>query len=218
MTTVAVIQARMSSSRFPGKQLAPLAGKPMIRHTLNACIKAACLDEIIVATSDQASDDPLYDYLGGDRCYRGSLSDPLERMYEAARKCNASRVVRVTADCPLVDYRLIQKAVATSSSLSYWGMTNSPDGTDVEIFPMGMLRDANLYASVKDRIHTTTWIRRKATWKTSVEGDPRYRSVHYSVNTVDDLKICERLIAKCGEHARWQDHVSAYRRIHAKSA
>lgn len=222
MTTVAVIQARMGSSRFPGKHLAPLAGKPMILHVINACNKSRRLDKVVVAISNHQSDDPLYHYLksvctNGCVWYRGSLTDPLERTYEAAREHGADVVVRITADCPLVDYRLIDSVLINKLGDVYRGQTNSPDGSDVEAFDFTALHLANLKASVREREHTTTWIRNQAKRglfkATSVEGDERYNDVHYSVNTVEDLNLCEQILAITGENARWEDHVEAYRKL-----
>jgi spore coat polysaccharide biosynthesis protein SpsF len=214
VTTVAVIQARLQSSRFPGKHLAPLAGKPMILHVIRACQRAQRVDKVIVAMSDHMTCDPLYQYIKNHTqvgFYRGSLSNPLERTYEAARGAEATTVVRITADCPLVDYRLIDQVVGFLDG-NYNGLTNSPDGTDVEAFTFNVLEFAQMQATTAEREHTTTFIRKLAGSR-SVESHPDYADVHYSVNTVEDLHLCERLYAMCGEGARWQDHVDAYRKI-----
>ncbi len=219
MKTVAIIQARMSSSRFPGKHLAPLAGKPMILHVIRACLKAHKIDHVVVAMSDQMSDDPLYQYVKHHApvsFYRGSLSNPLERTYEAARQLQAEVVVRITADCPLVDYRVIDRVVAAlgDRDFRYFGVTNSPDGTDAEAFTFEALESAQNGASTAEREHTTTCIR-KVNANAGDHDDQRFSDVHYSVNTVCDLQLCEAMLLMCGEGARWQDHVEAYRKIKA---
>jgi spore coat polysaccharide biosynthesis protein SpsF len=190
----------------------------MILHAIRACNKAETVDKVVVATSDHPSDDPLYEYLRGvytEGCawYRGSLTNVLERTYEAAKQEGASHVVRITADCPLVDYRNIDRIHdAYRQNGVYYGFTNSPDGNDVEVFSMEVLGKALLYASTDEREHTTTFIRKQQFAKSN-ESDPKYSDVHYSVNTVEDLKLCEQILAITGEGARWQDHVEAYRKI-----
>lgn len=232
MTTVAIIQARMSSSRFPGKHLAPLAGKPMIDHVVSAVERTGT--QFVIATSNDRSDDPLAAYCESRAwdCFRGSLNNPLERTHFAAERTNASVVTRLTGDCPLIDWRLINHLqgkffdyVWTLRTVhkedcgmtEYFGQTNSPDGTDVEVFTASALRRAHQSARKSECEHTTTWIRKNLKCE-SVESDPQYADVHYSVNTLDDLRLCERLLAECGEGAHWEEHVEAYRRIHAQPA
>lgn len=212
MSEVAVIQARMSSTRFPGKHLSPLAGKPMIDHVVAAVEKAE--KDFVVATSDHPSDCPLWQYcaMRGWRFYRGSLDNPLERTYQAAREEPASKVIRITADCPLIDWRTIVRLSAVlddDSSIDYVGETNSPDGDDCEVFRFHVLAAARAYASREECEHTTTWIRnnRKCI---SNESEPAFAGVHYSVNTIEDLRLCERILAACGEGAKRDDIVHAY--------
>ncbi len=217
MTTVAIIQARMSSTRFPGKMLSPLAGLPMIDRVIES-VRGAHDGKIIVATSDQRVDDPLAYYIKNKAyvdVFRGSMNNPLQRMYRAAVSCHAETVMRVTGDCPLVDSRSIANALNMFEKLqplAYFGRTNSPDGDDVEVFSMSALAAAYEFAGPNEIEHTTTWIRKNCKCE-SLESHPDYAGVHYSVNSVDDLRLCERLIAKCGEGARFQDYADAYREI-----
>jgi spore coat polysaccharide biosynthesis protein SpsF len=207
----------MASNRFPGKALAPLAGKPMIAHVIER-VKYTGVDVIVVATSDQLADDSLANYLHGYedvKVFRGSHGNPLERMYRAAYENGAEIALRITADCPLIDSRSIIFALGSFSlELDYYGKTNSPDGDDVEVFSMRALRAAYMNASLGEVEHTTTWIRRNMKCD-STESDPEWADVHYSVNTLDDLKTCELLLKRCGEGARWQDYCAAYRELKA---
>ncbi len=219
MTTVAIIQARMSSSRFPGKHLAPLAGKPMIDHVMHAC-RSIPVDKVIVATSKERADEVLVDYCARKDwdVFRGSLGNPLERTWHAAMDAGCDLVLRITADLPLLDWRLARQVLSKiqrDSKLDYVGQTNSPDGTDVEVFKFSALNAAAWNAGADERQHTTTWIRANMNCE-SAEADPRYADVHYSVNTVEDLRLCEQILAITGEGARWQDHVEAYRKIKAQ--
>lgn len=112
--TVAIIQARMSSSRLPGKVLLDLAGKPMIQHVVERASRAHSLDSVLVATTSNPSDDPIADFAASISvpCTRGSLHDVLDRYYQAAKANNAEIIVRITADCPLIDPEVIDQTVA----------------------------------------------------------------------------------------------------------
>jgi spore coat polysaccharide biosynthesis protein SpsF (cytidylyltransferase family) len=219
MTTVAIIQARMTSARFPGKPMYMLAGRPMVSHVIDSA-RASCVDQTVVATSVGRGDDRLCDYLDcmGVPFFRGSLNHPLDRMYDCAYEHSADTVVRITGDCPLVDYRLITQCVQLfgDAGVDYLGVTNSPDGTDVEVFTYDALQQAFEKAPRHQREHTTTWIRKTMSC-ISTESDPAYADIHYSVDTPDQLALCERLIAACGERAPWQSHVTAYRNLHVHS-
>lgn len=216
MINVVVVQARMASSRFPGKHLAPLAGLPMIDHVINR-IRCTHEGRIIVATTTDRSDDPLAQYVEKKHyadVFRGSANNPLERMYNAVRN-KANIITRITGDTPLVDLRALDRFVREldSTEIDYIGCTNSPDGNDIEVFRREALEEAYDRAKPDEVEHTTTWIRKNLKCE-STESDPAYSDVHYSVNTVEDLKMCERMIERVGEGARWQDYVNAYRELH----
>lgn len=224
MSVAIIIQARQNSSRFPGKMLAPLGGKPMICHVVDRALDVDGATVIVASTIDK-SDDPLCGYLFhyGDKIkvYRGNQRDVLARFYNARKELaqSAETVVRLTGDCPLIDTRSIENAISSargSGCRHYRGVTNSPDGNDVESFGWVMLKDAYFNAGIHDQEHVTTWMRRQDDAE-SIESDPTYADVHYSVNTIEDLRMCELLLAECGEGARMQDYVAAYRRINAKS-
>jgi len=110
---VAIIQGRMSSSRLPGKILADIAGQPMLTRVYTRTSRAQTLDEVIFATTTDASDDPVAEYcdFSGIPFTRGSLFDVLDRYYQAALHAKADVVVRITADCPVIDPALIDDVV-----------------------------------------------------------------------------------------------------------
>src|SRR5262249_22203952 len=115
MNKVAIIQARMGSSRLPGKVLLDIAGKPMIQHVIERTRHARSLDSVCVATTTDASDAPVAALAATleSPCARGSLHDVLDRYYQAAKTHNADIIVRITADCPVIDPALIDQAVTT---------------------------------------------------------------------------------------------------------
>lgn len=138
---LAVIQARMSSKRLPGKVLADVEGKPMILRQLARVKEATAIDELVVATSTHHSDDVLADVLGreGIEVFRGELDDVASRFLVLVKSLGPTHVVRLTADCPLADPRLIDSVVRShlEKRASYTANTllrTFPKGLDVEIF------------------------------------------------------------------------------------
>ncbi len=112
---VAIIQARMSSSRLPDKVLLDIAGQPMLRRVWSRASRASRVDEVLIATTEDVSDDRVEAYCSGHGMafFRGSQFDVLDRYYKAARLSKADIVVRITADCPVIDPVLIDDAVDT---------------------------------------------------------------------------------------------------------
>jgi spore coat polysaccharide biosynthesis protein SpsF len=111
--TIAIIQARMSSSRLPGKVLLDLAGQPMLRRVVERTRLAKTIDQVVVATTTEPSDDPVVELCAklGYAFSRGSLYDVLDRYYQAARQFEAKNIVRITADCPLIDPEVVDRTV-----------------------------------------------------------------------------------------------------------
>lgn len=110
---VAIIQARMSSSRLPGKVLRDIGGQPMLARVVERTRLAQTLDEVIVATTSDPSDDPIAIFCAQRNYpfYRGSLHDVLDRYYQGAQAFSAQVIVRITADCPLIDPAVIDQTV-----------------------------------------------------------------------------------------------------------
>ena len=162
-----VIQARMSSSRLPGKVLAPVLGEPMLARQVERVLRANALDKLVVATSTDASDDPLTVVCQstGVECFRGPLDDVLERIYGAATTFGADHVVRLTGDCPLADPGVIDDVVRLHLTGDYDYTSNVcpptfPDGLDVEIATMATIAMAWRAADrTAQREHVTLWIR-----------------------------------------------------------
>ncbi|GAB4525728.1 MAG: glycosyltransferase family protein [Anaerolineales bacterium] len=151
--TIAIIQARMSSSRLPGKVLQDLGGQPMLVRVVERTRRARSLRRVVVATTTDPSDDPVAALCAqhGYPCYRGSLFDVLDRYYQAAKAHCAERVVRITADCPVMDAEVVDATVealhaggadfAASRFPPPWGRTY-PIGLDVEVCTFAALERA----------------------------------------------------------------------------
>src|SRR5450631_938685 len=130
MRTVAIVQARMGSTRFPKKVMQPISGVPMIGILLERLSKAQHIQEIVVATSDDPRNDPLCEYVRslGYRAFRGSEQDVLDRYYVAARESAAETVIRITGDCPLIDPAVVDAIIAkfSGSELDYMSNVSPP--------------------------------------------------------------------------------------------
>lgn len=165
MRTVAIVQARMSSQRLPGKVLAEIGGQPALGLLLARLSRASVVDDIVVATSDHQSDDPIANFCSDRRfaVHRGPLDDVLERFRQAAEAVAAEVVVRVTGDCPLIDPALVDGLVrfAKGHNLHYAGLGGEfPHGLDCEVFSQAALDDAASAATNPyDREHVTPFMK-----------------------------------------------------------
>lgn len=168
---LAILQARMTSSRLPGKVMAPVLGEPMIGRQLERLGRSARIGRIVVATSSDASDDSLVDYVRGlgHLVFRGSLSDVLDRFGGAmALVPEADTVVRLTADCPLTDWTVIDATIdrRREAGADYASNTPAvrtyPHGLDVEVMSRAALERACREAvDPYEREHVTPFIYRR---------------------------------------------------------
>ena len=112
--TIAIIQARMSSTRLPGKVLREIAGEPMLARVIERAKRAKLVDEVVLATTTDPSDDPVAEFCAerGYNVTRGSLNDVLDRYYQAAKQYDADVIVRLTADCPVLDPDVVDETIA----------------------------------------------------------------------------------------------------------
>lgn len=171
---IAILQARMSSSRLPGKVLKLIVNKPMLVLQIERIKMAKNLDQFVVATSDDPSDDAIEQLCQQLKveCFRGSLPDVLDRFYQATKIYQGQHIVRLTGDCPLSDASIIDQAIVQHLASKADYTTNSilpddpsnkityPDGLDVEVITMNCLTQLwkNTRAS-KYREHVTSYIR-----------------------------------------------------------
>ncbi len=175
MKIVAIVQARMGSTRLPNKVMKPIGGIPMIELLLTRLSKSQQIDQIVLATSIDPRNNTLVDHVEklGYVCVRGSENDVLNRYFVAARQVNAEIIIRITGDCPMVDPALVDHAIQTfvSSNVDY--LSNAapatfPDGLDIEVFTFKALEKA-AQESVEpfDREHVTPYLRTSGLYKTA---------------------------------------------------
>jgi spore coat polysaccharide biosynthesis protein SpsF len=167
---LAILQARMSSTRLPGKVLRPLSGSPMVLRQIERVRRSARIDRLVAAISDERTDDVLADVLegAGVEVFRGPLDDVLGRYIGALQaKGPAEHVVRLTGDCPLADWRVIDAVIdshleaGADYTANTWGRRTFPKGLDVDIVKSQVLADAGRRASDPyEREHVLPYIYR----------------------------------------------------------
>lgn len=167
-SVVAIIQARMGSTRLPGKVLEPVGPAPVLGHVVERAACASLVEAVVVATSDRPGDDVVADWAAthDTALYRGSEADVLDRYREAARRMDADVVVRITADCPLLSPATVDRVIHAyrqtgcdyaSNTLQY----TYPDGLDVEVFSRALLERTWQQAdAAADREHVTPYMQR----------------------------------------------------------
>lgn len=161
---ISVIQARMSSTRLPGKVLMPLANKPVLWHVVDRSRACKSTSEVVVATSTDQTDDAIEAWCqgAGVSCYRGSMNDVLDRYYQAAKIHKADAVVRITADCPVTDPTIVDEVVQAylAEGYDYCGLAGEfPDGLDCQVFALTSLERAWKEATLpSEREHVGAYI------------------------------------------------------------
>lgn len=167
MKSLAILQARVSSSRLPGKVLLPILGEPMLFRQIERIRRAGRIDHLIVATSIDRSDDALVEACVARDipCARGSLDDVLDRFVKCALPYQPEIVVRLTGDCPLADPQLIDAMLQGFEDCGYDYLTNAnpptfPDGLDVEVMRFSCLMETHREAKLpSEREHVTPFLR-----------------------------------------------------------
>jgi glutamate-1-semialdehyde aminotransferase/spore coat polysaccharide biosynthesis protein SpsF (cytidylyltransferase family) len=189
---VALIQARVGSTRLPGKVLSPVLGRPLLAHQIERVKRARAVDRIVVATSSTTPDAAVFELAAraGVAAFAGSETDVLDRMYRAAAAHGATTVVRLTGDCPLLDPTLIDRCVhhliEQRHRLDYVSTDGDyPDGLDVEAFSMDALLRAWTEAQLPyEREHVTPYIWQSGRFR--VERLSAGRDLSFHRWTVDD--------------------------------
>ena len=202
---VCTIEARMTSSRLPGKVLLPLAGKPSLERLIERIRRSDYVDDIVVATTTNAADQPIIDLCEQMACayFRGSEEDVLSRVLEAAKSKNGDLIVEITGDCPLIDHRHIDRVIELFYSGNYDYASNTiersfPDGFDVQVFPVRVLEDVNVLTQDPiDRVHVSLYIYshqeryRLANWK--AEGDMFWPELGITLDEKEDYVLLDQI-------------------------
>ncbi len=206
MKVVAIIQARMGSTRLPGKVLMELDGRHVLEWVIRACEQAPGVDEVWVATTDNDSDDfveNLCDIIG-IHCFRGSEIDVLQRIYRCAMRANADIILRITGDCPFIDPQVIGGVIRLIKDTPFCVYASNvsprtyPDGLDVQAMTLTALTYAHAEATRPiDRDCVTTFIERNRARfpaEALINPLPGMHDERWVLDTEDDLKFCRAIV------------------------
>lgn len=207
MNKVIVVQARMTSTRLPGKILLEVLGKPLLEYQIERLRRVRNADAIVIATTTNNTDEPVVAL--GDRLsipvYRGSEHDVLGRYHGAALARGADLVVRITSDCPLIDPCVVDQVLGfyLQNEGAYDYVSNTlqrtyPAGMDTEVFPFAVLDEACREAlDAAEREHVTPFIyRRHGRYRIGqVTGDSDNSRHRWTVDTPEDFELVRRVIA-----------------------
>jgi spore coat polysaccharide biosynthesis protein SpsF len=203
-----ILQARMGSTRLPGKVLMKINNNSSIEFQINRINQAKRVDKIILATTDGTLDDPVEELcrLNDILIYRGSENDVLDRYYRCAKIHDLSTIVRLTADCPLVDPVVIDAAINTfqKNKLDYCSNTvppessQWPDGSDVEVFSFNALEKAFFEATTKeDREHVTFyfWRNNSKKFKThQISNNKDWSKYRFTIDYPEDYEAVKLIV------------------------
>lgn len=221
--TLLITQARLGSTRLPGKVLKQINGTPLLKIHLDRLKKSQRVSEIVVATTILSSDDIIYDNAlkWGYKAFRGSDQDVLDRYYKAAKEFNPQWIVRVTSDCPLLDPNLLDEVITfvQNSGADYGAnilIESFPDGQDIEVFTFAALEKAWKEANKEfEREHVTPFIRNNSTFN----GGSLFASVNYpcpsdfskirmTVDEPKDLLAIKEIIESLGVEKSWIEYTN----------
>jgi spore coat polysaccharide biosynthesis protein SpsF len=203
LKVVAIIQARIGSTRLPGKVLADIRGYPMLWHVVARTRAAETLDEVLVATTTEAADDAIVAFCRerGVDCFRGSEEDVLDRYYQAAREHAAGAVVRITSDCPLIDPEIVDKTVRAFLAERPDYAPDYASNSLVRTYPRGLDAEVMTFRTLEvtwrearqpyQRTHVTPYIYEhpERFRILPVTGDRDYSAYRWTVDTPEDLEL-----------------------------
>jgi len=205
LRTIAIIQARMGSTRLPGKAMMDILGMPMLGRVISRLKLCSLIEDIVVATTERTEDDLIEQFCQNQNtlCFRGSEMDVLGRYYQAALRYKAQTVVRITSDCPLIDPQVVDKVIAAyqknvshASGASNVIERSYPRGLDTEVISMDAL-EKSWKESQKPhhREHVTSFVYEhpKLFKMQSVKNNEDLSHFRWTVDEVDDLRFVREI-------------------------
>ncbi len=203
MNIVAIVQARMGSTRLPGKVMKEINKKPLIGHLLDRLSRSKLINNIVVATSDNILEKPLVKYVEsrGYSVFLGSEENVLERFYKASKSLSADVIVRITGDCPLVDADIVDQLINFyfKKNVEYLSNTNPPtypDGFDIEVFSFQSLEDAYKNASKHyDLEHVTPYIISNEKNKLNYKNSKDLSDLRLTVDEENDFELVKKIFS-----------------------
>lgn len=204
--TVMIVQARMTSTRLPGKVMLPVLGRPLLSFQIERLNRVTRCDQLCIAVTENPEDDKIVELCGreGVSVFRGSEDDVLSRYLGAAKMCHADVVVRATSDCPLIDPEICDQVIATFFDEGYDYVSNVsprkfPRGMDTEVFSLDVLEKlSNMTTDAGEREHVTLGILHHPEdfsigSVTSATDHSHYR---WTVDTAEDFALIEKILSE----------------------
>jgi len=225
MKIIGITQARTGSTRFPKKILKKVNNKTLLEIHIQRIKKSQLLDGIIIATTNKRSDDKIEDIAKkmNVKCFRGSENDVLDRYYKASKGLKVDAIARLTADCPLIDPKLIDEVIKNflNKKLDYYSNIleeTYPDGQDIEIVNFLSLKKAWKEAkNPSEREHVTPYIKNNSTFMNknmftsgSHKCNKNYKDIRLTVDEEIDFKVIKDIIEKLGEDCDWETYANYY--------
>jgi spore coat polysaccharide biosynthesis protein SpsF len=207
---IAIVEARMTSSRLPGKHLLLADGKPMLRHLVERLRKVSLINKIVIATTVNPADDALVNFakeIGVD-FYRGSELDVMGRVVKAGEALAADVICEVTGDCPIIDPELVEQLIQTflinGATYANNGRHGLPDGMGAQVFYLSALkRSAELTQELLDREHVTLHMRRHPELFPAIylvaPNSLNWPELGLTLDERDDYELLRRIIEYFGE-------------------
>jgi spore coat polysaccharide biosynthesis protein SpsF len=202
----AIIQVRVSSTRLPNKVFADINGKPLLWYVVDRLKKSIYLDNIIIATTDNIADDLIQDWASENKisCFRGSESNVLKRYYDAAKNNNSTTIVRITADDPFKDYKIMDEVINKFlSKKADFGCNNFPpsypEGLDIEVFSFSALETAykNSVSDFEKEHVTQYFYKNRNDFKiVSIKNDTDLSNLRWTIDTKEDLEMTREVYNK----------------------
>jgi spore coat polysaccharide biosynthesis protein SpsF len=227
MNTIIIIQARMGSTRLPGKILKPLGDLTVLEYVVNACQKSKKATKVIVATSDLERDDQVEGFLEerNIECFRGSESNVLSRYYFCAKEYKADLIVRVTADCPFLDPTVIDMLIEKSIDGKY-DRVATIDNNNPRTFPYGIDAEVVTFKAIEkafkeaktdfDKEHVTPYIHTTkkddfSLYRLDAPKDIREPNIRVTLDTPEDYELCVELVKFLPKDYTTKDIIKIYR-------
>jgi spore coat polysaccharide biosynthesis protein SpsF (cytidylyltransferase family) len=206
MNVTAIVQARMGSTRLPGKVLMEVDGKPLLGYLIERLSMAKRIDKIVVATSVLSHDAPIEEFCRAENiaCFRGSEDDVLDRYYQAAKRVHAQNIMRITGDCPLLEPGVCDRCVDAffDRKVDYLHTDSSfAEGLDCEIFSADALSTSwNEASLLSEREHVTLFIRNHPEMFTmgSLHNDVDDSMIRITVDCREDFEVVKHIILSTG--------------------
>lgn len=216
MQTLCIVQARMSSTRLPGKILKEIKGRPLLWYELERLRQSKQINKIVVATSDSPEDNATEKFCQENNinCFRGSLNDVLKRFADCTRVYpDYDTIIRVTGDCPLIDPKVVDKVISVFEKEKVDYASNVlketyPDGIDVEVFTKEALLESAEEAELgSEREHVTLYIRNNPKYKkANIENEKDLSKFRLTVDNPEDFEVVSFLIENYGWELGFEEY------------